>query len=61
MVGRALWDLFARQIHVVPEPTVPVAAIAVVGIGALLLAYIVAAIPGRQAARTNDRVLLRAE
>ena len=39
VIGRALWDLFARQIHVVPEPTVPAAAIAVVGIGALILAH----------------------
>jgi hypothetical protein len=61
VIGRALWDLFARQIHVAPEPTVPAAAIALVGFAALILAFIVAAIPGRQAARTRTAVLLRAE
>jgi hypothetical protein len=60
-IGRALWDLFARQIHVVPEPTVPIFAIALVGIGALILANLVAAIPGRQAAKTETAVLLRAD
>jgi hypothetical protein len=60
-IGRELWDLFARQIHVVPEPTVPVVAIALVGIGALILANLVAAIPGRQAAKTETAVLLRAD
>jgi hypothetical protein len=61
VIGRALWDLFAHQIHVVPQPTVPAAAIAIVGVGALIVACIVAAIPGRQAARTSTAVLLRAE
>ena len=50
VVGRALWDLFAREIHAVPEPTVPAVTIAAIAIGALVLANLVAAIPGRQAA-----------
>lgn len=60
-VGRSLWDLFARGIHVVPEPTVPAAAIALIAVGALVLANLVAAAPGFEAARTRTAVLLRAE
>ena len=61
VVGRSLWDLFADQIYVVPSPTV--AALPVLGIaaGALVLANVVAAIPGRIAARTPAAVLLRTE
>ena len=55
VLGRSLWDLFAREIHAVPEPTVPALTIALVALGALLLANIVAAIPGRQAAAYADR------
>lgn len=60
-LGRALWDLFANNIHVVPAPTVPVMSIALVAAGALVLANVVAAIPGRIAARTPAALLLRAE
>ena len=61
VIGRSLWDLFANAIHVVPEPTVPTLTIALIALGALLLANLVAAIPGRQAARTRTAVLLHAE
>ena len=61
ITGRALWDLFAHAIHVVDEPTVPALAITLVAIGALVLANVVAALPGLQAARTRTAVLLRAE
>jgi hypothetical protein len=33
--GRWLWVLFARQIYAVPEPTVPVVGVVLVGVGAL--------------------------
>ena len=59
--GRWLWDLFAHNIDVVPSPTVPAFAIALVALGALVLANVVAAIPGRIAARTKTATLLRAE
>ena len=45
----------------VPDPTVPAVTIALIAIGALVVANLVAAIPGRQAARTKTAVLLRAE
>jgi len=60
-LGRSLWDLFAGEIHVVPRPTVPAVTIVVVTVGALVLANVVAAVPGRIAARTPTALLLRAE
>jgi hypothetical protein len=59
--GRWLWDLFAHNIDVVPAPTVPTLSIALVAIGALVLANLVAAMPGFIAARTKTASLLRAE
>jgi len=61
VVGRLLWDLFANGIHAVPDPSVPAWVVVGIGLGALVLANIVAAIPGRLAARTPTAVLLRAE
>jgi ABC-type antimicrobial peptide transport system permease subunit len=61
VAGRALWDLFAHDLHVVPQPSVPVATIFLVGVGALLLANVVAVIPGRHAARTPPALVLQSE
>ena len=61
VAGRALWTMFARQLHAVVQPEVPLAHIAVVGIGAIVVAVLVATIPGRSAARIPASVLLRAE
>jgi hypothetical protein len=61
IVGRSLWDLFANALHVVPEPTIPALGIALVALGALVLANVVAAVPGLQAAGTRTAVLLHAE
>jgi hypothetical protein len=60
-LGRWLWTLFARAIYAVPQPSVPVLEIVLVGIGALVLANVVAAFPGRIAARTSTAFVLRAE
>ncbi len=60
-LGRYLWDMFARQISVVPEPSVPVLIVLLVIAGALVAANLVAAIPGRAAARVPAAALLRAE
>jgi hypothetical protein len=60
-LGRYLWDLFARQISVIPEPSVPVLIVLLVISGALVAANLVAAIPGRSAARVPAAALLRAE
>jgi len=60
-LGRWLWNLFARAIYAVPVASVPIVEIVVVGVGALVLANLVAAIPGRMAARTPTALVLRAE
>jgi FtsX-like permease family len=60
-LGRFLWDQFAQQINVVPQPTVPAMTVILITFGALALANIVAALPGRLAARTPTALLLRAE
>ena len=61
VLGRWLWVLFAREIGAVPDATVPVVQLAVVAVGALVLANLVAAVPGRVAARTPAALVLRAE
>jgi divalent metal cation (Fe/Co/Zn/Cd) transporter len=61
VAGRLLWDLFATNIYVVPSPTVPALAIVAIALGALVLGNLVAAIPGRIAARTPAALLLRTE
>jgi hypothetical protein len=61
IIGRWLWDLFARQIYAVPEPTVPVLSLVLIAAGTLVLANLVAAIPARVASRTPTALMLRAE
>ena len=61
VIGRELWNRFASALHVVPHPTVPIPTITLIAISALVLANLVAAISGRQAARTKTAVLLRGE
>ena len=60
-IGRWLWDLFARDIYAVPLPTVPLLQVVLVALGALVLANLVAAVPGQMAARTPTALVLRAE
>jgi ABC-type antimicrobial peptide transport system permease subunit len=61
LAGRWSWALFARSVGVDPSIKVPVLPMAA-GIGAaLLLAIIIAAIPGRTAARVRPATVLRAE
>jgi hypothetical protein len=58
-LGRWLWIGFARSVHVVPSPTIPVSALALVAAGVVVLANVVAAFPARTAARTPAATLLR--
>jgi hypothetical protein len=60
-LGRWLWILFAHQIYAVPRPTVPALPLACIGLGALVLANVAAALPGRYAARTPTALVLRTE
>ena len=59
--GHWLWVLFAHNIDVVPSPTVPTRSLVLIALGALVLANLVAAVPGVNAARTKTASLLRAE
>jgi FtsX-like permease family len=61
VVGRSLWVLFARELYAVPHPSVSVPAMALVVIVAVVLANLVAAIPGVRAARTPTALVLRSE
>jgi hypothetical protein len=60
-LGRWLWNLFAQGIQAIPAPAVPVLLVTAIGLGAIVLANLVAIIPGRIAARTPTGLLLRAE
>jgi hypothetical protein len=61
VVGRWLWTLFANSIYAVPHPTEPVLAIVIVALSAMVLANLVAALPGRSAAQTSSAQVLRGE
>ena len=61
IIGRELWTLFAQSINAVPDPTVPVWSVLIVGVGSLVFANLVAALPGRSAARTPAALALRTE
>ena len=61
VAGRLLWDLFASGIHAVPAASIPSLLIVGIALGAVALANLVAAVPGRIAAGTQTALLLRAE
>jgi hypothetical protein len=60
-VGRWLWLAFAHELSAVPDPTIPAGSMALAAVAALVLANLVAAVPGRRAARTPAAEVLRAE
>jgi hypothetical protein len=59
--GRFAWNLFAAELGVAPEPVVPLWSGLLVIPAALLLANLVALLPGRIAAGTRPALVLRAE
>jgi ABC-type lipoprotein release transport system permease subunit len=61
LLGRTLWNLFAHEIDAVPAPSVPGLVIVLIALGALVLANVVASVPGRMAARTSTALVLREE
>jgi hypothetical protein len=61
VLGRWSWMLFARDIYVVPQPSVPVLSLVLVVVGALVFANLVATVPGRIAARTPAAIVFRSE
>jgi hypothetical protein len=60
-LGRWAWTLFADQLGMVPEAAVPVPLMALVVPAALVVANVVAALPGRAAARIKPSLVLRAD
>jgi hypothetical protein len=58
-VRRFLWNRFATELYVVPHPALPAAAIAAVGLGALVLAVLTALVPGWLVARASSAEALR--
>jgi ABC-type antimicrobial peptide transport system permease subunit len=61
LAGRELWTLFARNINAVPDATVPVWSVVLVGVGTLVFTNLLAVLPGLSAARTSTAIVLRAE
>jgi ABC-type lipoprotein release transport system permease subunit len=59
--GRWAWMLFAGQQGFITDSVVPVGSLLLMLAAALLVANLVAAIPGRFAARTSPAIVLRAE
>jgi hypothetical protein len=59
--GRLAWTALADRVGVLASPRVPVPSILLLVPGAILLANLVAAIPGRIAARTQPALVLRTE
>jgi FtsX-like permease family len=59
--GRWAWRVFATQLGVLPEPAVPLTTILIAIPAALALANLIAAGPGRAAARTQSATVLRTE
>jgi len=59
--SRWAWRLFAHQLGIVPEPAFPFLALGVLGLATILVANLVAVLPGRIAARTSPALILRSE
>jgi hypothetical protein len=60
-LGRVTWTLMAENLGVLASPAVPIPAICVAVLGALLLANVIALLPARIAARTPTATVLRTE
>jgi hypothetical protein len=58
ILGRRLWNLFAHTIYAVPRPTVPALGLVLVAVATVVLANVVAMLPGRSAARTGGPALV---
>jgi ABC-type lipoprotein release transport system permease subunit len=59
--GRVAWTAFANRLGVTPRPTIPLLAVTSLVPGLLVLAGVIAAVPGRLAARTRPATSLRTE
>jgi hypothetical protein len=61
LLGRWAWIAFARELNVVPRPEVPIVALVVLVVGALVVANVVAMVPARTARRVRPAIVLRGE
>jgi hypothetical protein len=61
VLGRVFWGLFARQLDVLAEPTIPLAAIGLVIAAAVISANVLSAIPGHFARAVPAALVLRSE
>jgi ABC-type lipoprotein release transport system permease subunit len=61
VAGRWGWNVFADRLGVVPAPVIPIVAVVLIIPATLAVANLVAAIPGRLAARTRPAEVLRSE
>jgi hypothetical protein len=61
VVGRWVWILFAHQLGIAPRPAVPLFTFVVLAAAALVIANVVAILPGRAAARVQPALVLRSE
>jgi putative ABC transport system permease protein len=59
--GRWAWRYLATQLGVLPEPAIPLTAIVIAIPAALVVANLIAAVPGQAAARTPPAAVLRTE
>jgi ABC-type antimicrobial peptide transport system permease subunit len=60
LLGRVGWDAIARELGVLSQPQVDVALVALLAIGLVVLAVVVAIVPGWIAGRSNAAPALRA-
>jgi len=60
-LGRWLWLLFADQLSVLSRPTIPVALVAALVAGLVILANLIAAVPAALAGRIPAAAVLRSE
>ena len=61
LAGRWVWIVFARQLGIVPRPAVPVLTFFLLAAAALVVANLVAVVPGRAAAHVRPAIVLRSE
>jgi putative ABC transport system permease protein len=59
--GRWGWNLFANQLGIVPEPQVSIVPLVLAIPATLLLANLIALLPGRAASRVSPALVLRSE
>jgi hypothetical protein len=60
-VGRVGWDSFATRLGTLPEPVTPFLTLTLMVPVAIILANLVAGVPGSIAARRPSAVVLRSE